>query len=190
MQARRYLCFHRWRIVLTLTIGVAIGSLLAATPVYSHVGGTVDHLWRDHIRPRADKRYVSRLEAQSRYVRVAFGTTPTKSTTSFQVLGPEGLRGISILNDSDVDEQSDMIVANERTSDIIVLATGGPYTLAPGESIEISAGAAPSLQAVITPKGQTPRWSIYLWCGFNPTLAGTPAQARCITLNGSDDLFG
>ena len=190
MQHQRYIGGRRWRMVVLVAIGVAIGSLLAAMPVYSHVGGTVRHLWRDHIRPRADARYVTRLEARSRYVPVAYGTTRTNVTTSFQVLGPDELHGVSILNDSDVDEQSDMIIGNDGNSDIIVLANGGPYTVTPGNGVEISAGAAPSLQAVITPKGNAPPWSIYLWCGFNPTLAGTPAQARCVTFNGSDDLFG
>jgi hypothetical protein len=190
MQPQQYLGVGRWRIVLLLALGVAIGALLTETPVSSHVGGTVKHLWTDHIRPRADERYVGRLEARDRYVRVAYGTTPTNVTTSFQVLGPDGLHGVSILNDSDVDQQSDMIIGNDGTVDILVLAAGGPYTVAPGEGVEISAGTAPSLQAVITAKGQTPPWSIYLWCGFNPSLTGTPAQARCITFNGNNNLFG
>jgi hypothetical protein len=177
--------------VLFVTVGIAAGSLLAATPVYSHVGGTVTHLWRDHIRPRADARYVTKLEARSAYVRVAYGTTPTNVTTSFQVLGPDELHGVSILNDSDVDEQSDIIIGNDGTADILVLASGGPYTVAPGNGVEISAGTAPSLQAVITAKGHASLgWSIYLWCGFNPSLVGTPAQARCMTFNGNVNLFG
>lgn len=190
MKLQRNLGGRRWRIVLLLMAGVLTGSLLSAAPVYSHVGGTVAHLWRDHIRPRADKRYLQKFDARSRYVRVAYGTTRTNVTTSFQVLGPDELHGVSILNDSDLDEQSDIIIGNDGTSDIIVLAIGGPYTLAPGDGVEISGADPSSLQAVITPEGQTPRWSIYLWCGFNPTLAGTSAQARCLTLNGNENLFG
>jgi hypothetical protein len=191
MQTRGHLGVARWRSALFIVVGIAVGSLFAATPVYSHVGETVGHLWRDHIRPRADERYVQRITAQSRYVRVAYGTTRTNVTTGFQVLGPDGLHGVSILNDRDADEQSDIIIANDRsTGDILVLATGGPYELAPGEAVELSAGVAPILQAVITKKGKAARWSIYLWCGFNPALAGTPALARCITLNGTDSLFG
>jgi hypothetical protein len=60
--------------------------------------------------------------------------------------------------------------------------------LRPGDGVEISGADPSSLQAVITPKGQTPAWSIYMWCGFNPPLAGTPAQARCVTFNGTGDL--
>ena len=122
---------------------------------------------------------------------VAYGTTPTNTTTSFQVLGPDELHGVSVLNDSDVDEQIDMIIANERPSGaIFVLAPGGPFKLAVGESVEISGADPLSLQAVISPVGRAPAWSIYLWCGFNPALAGVHAQARCITFNASDNLFG
>jgi hypothetical protein len=191
MQSEPHVSTPRWRWILLLSVGVALGFLLAATPVYSHVGGTVRHLWRDHIVPRADKRYVPRLEARDRYVPVAYGTTDTDTTTSFQVLGPDELHGVSILNDSDVDEESDMIVANDRPSGaIVVLAPGGPFKLAAGESVEISGADPLSLQAVISPRGRAPAWSIYLWCGFNPTLTGTHAQARCITFNASNNLFG
>jgi hypothetical protein len=190
MQHQRYISPRRWRLVALLAIGVAIGSLLAAMPVYSHVGGTVKHLWRDHIRQRTDERYVERIEARSRYVRVAYGTTRTNVTTSFQVLGPDELHGVSILNDSDTDQLNEMIIGNDRGSDIIVLAPGGPYTVAPGEGVEIAGNEPSSLQAVISPEGDLPSWSIYLWCGFNPALIGTPAQARCVTFNGTDNLFG
>jgi hypothetical protein len=182
---------RRWPLALLLIFAVALGSLLSAMPVYSHVGGTVRHLWRDHIVPRADRRYVLKLDARRQYVPVEYGTTRTNITTSIQVLGPDEIHGVSILNDSDTDQASDLIVANDRGSgNIIVLATGGPYTLAPGEGIEISGTDPLSLQAVITAPGVAPPWSIYLWCGFNPALTGTPAQARCVTFNGNDNLFG
>jgi hypothetical protein len=32
--------------------------MVVATPAVSHVGGTVSHLWNQHIKPRADARYV------------------------------------------------------------------------------------------------------------------------------------
>jgi hypothetical protein len=40
-------------------VGVAVGTMLAATPVYSHVGTTVSHLWSKHIRPLTDTRYAN-----------------------------------------------------------------------------------------------------------------------------------
>jgi hypothetical protein len=46
-----------WRTTTVLTLGVVIGTVLMATPAGSHVGGTVTHLWKAHIRPRADARY-------------------------------------------------------------------------------------------------------------------------------------
>ena len=54
---------RRWRTVAILVAGIAIGTTLTATPVYSHVGGTVGHLWKKHIRPKADTRYVRKLYA-------------------------------------------------------------------------------------------------------------------------------
>jgi hypothetical protein len=50
---------RRWRAVALLTAGLAIGVTMMATPAASHVGGTVGHLWNDHIKPRADARYAN-----------------------------------------------------------------------------------------------------------------------------------
>jgi hypothetical protein len=50
---------RRWRTIALLAIGVSLGTMLTATPVYSHVGGTVSHLWAKHIRPKADVRYAN-----------------------------------------------------------------------------------------------------------------------------------
>ncbi|MDQ3670600.1 MAG: hypothetical protein M3377_10040, partial [Actinomycetota bacterium] len=54
---------RRWWTVAILAAGIAIGTTLTATPVYSHVGGTVTHLWIKHIRPKADTRYARKLYA-------------------------------------------------------------------------------------------------------------------------------
>lgn len=40
-----------------LTAGMAIGIVMVGTPAGAHVGGTVNHLWKKHIRPKADQRY-------------------------------------------------------------------------------------------------------------------------------------
>jgi hypothetical protein len=56
----------RWRTVALIAIGIAIGSTLAVTPVYSHVGGTARHLWREHIKPRTDHRYYTKRQVRER----------------------------------------------------------------------------------------------------------------------------
>jgi hypothetical protein len=60
----------RWRTLAILACGIAVGSLLSATPVYSHVGGSVTHLWTTHIRPKTDTRYYTKQLANQRYVNV------------------------------------------------------------------------------------------------------------------------
>jgi hypothetical protein len=47
----------RGALAVALLAGVLIGAL-QLTPVGAHVSGTITHLWRDHIRPKADARYV------------------------------------------------------------------------------------------------------------------------------------
>jgi hypothetical protein len=49
----------RWRTVVLVALSMLIGIVVAAPPVGAHVGGTVQHLWRDHIRPKADFRYLN-----------------------------------------------------------------------------------------------------------------------------------
>ena len=56
---------RRWRAGALLATGVAIGLMVVATPGVSHVGGTVSHLWNQHIKPRADARYVRAVEVLS-----------------------------------------------------------------------------------------------------------------------------
>jgi hypothetical protein len=50
---------RRWRAIALVAAGLAIGVAMMATPAASHVGGTVGHLWNDHIKPRADARYAN-----------------------------------------------------------------------------------------------------------------------------------
>lgn len=59
---------RRWRTVALVAVGIAIGTTMTATPVYSHVGGTVDHLWT-HLRPKTDARYYTKAQADGRYAR-------------------------------------------------------------------------------------------------------------------------
>jgi hypothetical protein len=51
---------------------VGLGILVLTTlptAALGHVGGTVDHLWVDHIRPRADVRYYTKAQANDRFAR-------------------------------------------------------------------------------------------------------------------------
>jgi hypothetical protein len=50
---------RRWHTASVLAIGVAIGAVMVATPAGTHVGGTVAHLWKKHIKPKADVRYAN-----------------------------------------------------------------------------------------------------------------------------------
>jgi hypothetical protein len=50
---------RRWRAVALLAVGMTIGVVMVATPAGAHVGGTVGHLWNDHIKPKADARYAN-----------------------------------------------------------------------------------------------------------------------------------
>lgn len=43
-----------------LVSGLVVGSLLF-TPAGAHVGNRVNHLWKQHIRPKADNRYPPRI---------------------------------------------------------------------------------------------------------------------------------
>jgi hypothetical protein len=51
----------RWAAVALLAAGIAIGVVIVATPAGAHVGGSVKHLW-NHLKPRADQRYVNEKE--------------------------------------------------------------------------------------------------------------------------------
>ncbi|HXV33536.1 MAG TPA: hypothetical protein VD769_05965 [Gaiellaceae bacterium] len=58
---------RRWRTVALLAIGVAIGTTMTATPVYSHVSGSVTHLWNAHLKPKTDARYYTKTQANTRF---------------------------------------------------------------------------------------------------------------------------
>jgi hypothetical protein len=46
-----------------VAIAAAIAGVVFLTPVGAHVSDSVDHLWGEHIKPRADQRYVRRYFA-------------------------------------------------------------------------------------------------------------------------------
>ena len=76
---------RRWRTVALVAIGIAIGSGLAATPVSSHVGGTVAHLWNDHLKARTDARYYTKTQGEARYYNV--NETVAEATNANQLDG-------------------------------------------------------------------------------------------------------
>jgi hypothetical protein len=49
----------RWRTAAVLAVGMVMGTVLMATPAASHIG-SVTHLWNNHIKPKADARYVKK----------------------------------------------------------------------------------------------------------------------------------
>ncbi len=53
----------RW--VALLIVGVLIGSALI-TPVGAHVGGSVAHLWNQHIKPKATQLFYTKQQSNSR----------------------------------------------------------------------------------------------------------------------------
>jgi hypothetical protein len=57
---------RRWRAVALVAIGVAVGTTMTATPVYSHVGGSVQHLWK-HLKPKTDARYYTKAQSDARF---------------------------------------------------------------------------------------------------------------------------
>ena len=45
-----------------VVVGLVIGVTMMATPAVGHVGGTVSHLWNQHIKPKADARYARAVQ--------------------------------------------------------------------------------------------------------------------------------
>ena len=76
---------RRWRTAALIAMGVMLGSVLAAPPVSSHVGGSVAHLWTQHIRPKTDARYHTKAQANARYYDV--GETVAQAGNADQLDG-------------------------------------------------------------------------------------------------------
>lgn len=55
---------RRIRLLATLTVGVVLGTVIAASPAAGHVGGTVAHLW-SHLQPLTDARYYTKAQVNA-----------------------------------------------------------------------------------------------------------------------------
>jgi hypothetical protein len=87
----------RWRAVALLAIGALIGVVMVATPAGAHVGGTVGHLWKDHIKPRADARYANAISGTDKAKNGIMGVAAFAGFISdmapadvWQFAGPQG----------------------------------------------------------------------------------------------------
>jgi hypothetical protein len=58
----------RWRAATLLAVGISIGLAIGPSPVSSHVGGTVTHIWTQHIRPKTDARYYTKSQSEARFI--------------------------------------------------------------------------------------------------------------------------
>lgn len=59
---------RRWKLVALLAAGIAIGVVMMGTPAAAHVGGSVTHLWNQHIKPKTDARYYTKTQANGRFL--------------------------------------------------------------------------------------------------------------------------
>ncbi len=107
---------QRWKLVALVALGILIGMGVAGTPAGAHVGGTVSHLWKTHIKPKADTRYANAVSGtdkaknadkldgidSTRFARVLASGTSTRDFDSIPSLGcswfavnPDGVGDIS-----------------------------------------------------------------------------------------------
>lgn len=74
--------------------GVVVATLVL-TPAGAHVGGTVAHLWTDHIRPLADSRYVKAAQLRTGYVSCAGSAFQEEISSYSYSTGFGGLRFVT-----------------------------------------------------------------------------------------------
>ncbi len=65
-------------------MGVVIGTALMASPAASHFG-TVSHLWKKHVRPKADDRYLRATIQPGETVRGTIGAQETVDADDVEV---------------------------------------------------------------------------------------------------------
>jgi hypothetical protein len=93
-----------------IAVGIAIGLTITATPAGGHVGGTVTHLWQDHIRPPADARYAN----------VVAGTDKAKNANKLDGLDSTELQPLT----ASVAAPLGFLAGGRGVEDVTRLATG------------------------------------------------------------------
>ncbi len=79
---------------------LATAIVLAAVPASGHVGGSVKHLWKQHIKPRVMNLAYTKEQADARFLqgiiyKEAEKTTAADTNDAIQVYCPTGTRAIS-----------------------------------------------------------------------------------------------
>jgi uncharacterized protein YfiM (DUF2279 family) len=130
---------------------------MMATPAMSHVGGTVGHLWNDHIKPRADARYVNAVAGTDRASRA------------------DGLNAIQIARSAAV-----TIPAGNEVS-ATAQCPAGTFVVGGGA---LSSFGSPDPYLNSSFANSTTSWRVFAW---NPTGGDetTQAYAVCVAANSS-----
>lgn len=58
---------RRWKMAALVAVGALVGVVMGATPAGGHVGGSVSHLWNQHIKPKTDARYYTKSRSNDRF---------------------------------------------------------------------------------------------------------------------------
>ena len=144
---------RRWRAVALLATGVAVGVTMMATPAASHVGGTVGHLWNDHIKPRADARYVNAVPGTDAAPKIGAVTIVNSAWTPIPASGEVG------------------VTATCPAGTYVVGGGAWSYAGSPDPYVNSSWPDAAN------------SWKIYVWNPTSSTTLQTRAYAVCIAAN-------
>jgi hypothetical protein len=125
---------RRKQTFLLVGLGLVLGVVLAAPPVGAHVGGTVGHLWREHIKPRADAHYLQ-------------DAIVWRHTTG---IGTE----------LDTGEGDDDFVCEPNETCFLRVTCPVGYVVLEGGYQWVDEGS--QMMGAITPQGELRRWEIYL----------------------------
>jgi hypothetical protein len=140
----------RWRTIALLAIGLSLGSAITATPVASHVGGTVSHLWTKHIRPKTDARYYTKAQAEGRFVS-SFETASNADRLDFR--DSSDFLGSDMNKPSSFEIVSAGSTASESVSCAFGKATGGGFSASSSALYAIS--SEPSFNGWTVTMGNT-----------------------------------
>jgi hypothetical protein len=68
--------------LVALAAAITIGMALGPTGVGAHVGGTVGHLWQDHIRPKVRDDHYTKSQSNDRYARKGDNASASQTDAS------------------------------------------------------------------------------------------------------------